>query len=242
MSTAGKIFQQIPKVMAEMDAVAKNSKNTTQNFTFRGIDAIYNELHARLAKHAVFTAPEVIEFSREERQTKSGGVMTYTIAKIRFRFYADDGSSFETVMIGEGSDSGDKSANKAMAIAHKYAFLQVFAIPTEDDKDPDGVSHELAPRQGPVARITPIGVSRRDAAPGNGILGSPNDGKWRFPDDSSKRMKTLNDLKPWEHKSYITNIEKRQRAANEPLPSWWAEYISLAEPIIGKWENENEKL
>ena len=39
-------------------------------------------------------------------------------------------------------DSGDKAANKAMAIGHKYALLQVLCIPTEDMVDPDSESPE----------------------------------------------------------------------------------------------------
>jgi len=41
-------------------------------------------------------------------------------------------------------DSGDKAANKAMAVAHKYALLQAFCIPTEDVKDPETNHHEVA--------------------------------------------------------------------------------------------------
>lgn len=139
----GKIFEQIPKIMAEIEAIAKTRKNAQQGFMFRGIDDIYQELHNRLAKHGVFTAPTVLDFTRSEKPTKNGGLMTYTVAKIKYRFFAYDGSCFECVVIGEGSDSGDKSSNKSMAIAHKYALLQVFCIPTDDEKDPDAQSHEV---------------------------------------------------------------------------------------------------
>jgi hypothetical protein len=37
-------------------------------------------------------------------------------------------------------DSGDKASNKALSIGLKYAMLQVFCIPTEDEKDPDAQS------------------------------------------------------------------------------------------------------
>lgn len=149
---SAKIFQQIPKVMADIEAIEKSSENKQQGFKFRGIDAVYNEIHSHLTKHGVFTATEVLEFTREDRTTKNGGTMIYTVAKIRFRFYADDGSYFDSVMIGEAADFGDKSSNKAMSVAHKYAFIQVFSIPTEDEKDPDAQSHELAPRTNQVAR------------------------------------------------------------------------------------------
>ena len=40
-------------------------------------------------------------------------------------------------------DSGDKSSNKAMSAAQKYAFLQVFCIPTEEPKDTENDTHDV---------------------------------------------------------------------------------------------------
>jgi hypothetical protein len=47
-------------------------------------------------------------------------------------------------VVGEGMDSADKSSNKAMAVAFKYACFQVFCIPTEEmtNDDPDAYSPE----------------------------------------------------------------------------------------------------
>src|SRR5690606_6278200 len=61
-------------------------------------------------------------------------------------FHATDGSSVSTEVEGEGMDSGDKSSNKAMAVAHKYAILQAFCIPTEDMPDPDAEVHQPTPK------------------------------------------------------------------------------------------------
>ncbi len=138
------IYLQISKIMNDLNAIGKKEQNKEQNFSFRGIDTVYNELHQWLAKHNVFTVPEVISFDRSQAAAKSGRLMNYTIAKIRFRFYAEDGSFVEAVTLGEAADTGDKSSNKAMAIAHKYALLQVFCIPTEEAKDPDEEAHEIA--------------------------------------------------------------------------------------------------
>ncbi len=137
-----KIYSQMSKIMNDLNAIGKDDTNKQQGFKFRGIDSIYNEIHQWLAKHGVFSVPEVLTFDRTQIVTKSGTNMMYTVAKIKFKFYADDGSFVESVMIGEGSDAGDKSSNKAMAIAHKYALLQVFCIPTAESKDPDENSHE----------------------------------------------------------------------------------------------------
>lgn len=145
------IFQKIIDVMSDIEAIGKDRENKMQGFKFRGIDDIYNELHPRMAKHGIFTAPKVLEERREERPTKSGGISTHVIMKIEYTFYAADGSSVQTTMIGEGADSGDKASNKAQAIAHKYALMQIFAIPTEDAKDPDQETTEFAPKKETVA-------------------------------------------------------------------------------------------
>lgn len=141
------IHEKIIAVMKDTEAISKDSKNTQQGFMFRGIDSVYNALHPVLAKHGVFSTTEVISERSEDRTTKSGSALIYRILTVRFTFFAADGSSVSSVITGEGMDSGDKASNKAMAVAHKYALLQLLAIPTEDAKDPDQESHEVAPRR-----------------------------------------------------------------------------------------------
>jgi len=58
-----------------------------------------------------------------------------------------DGSSVESIMIGEAMDSGDKSANKAMSTALKYALMQAFLIPTEELKDSDNNTYEVKKKE-----------------------------------------------------------------------------------------------
>lgn len=139
----GKIYELIPKIMGEIGAIGKNQKNTQQNFMFRGIDAVMNGINPALVKYGVFVVPQVLEQSREERLTSNNKKLIYSICKMQFSFYADDGSHVDAVTIGEGMDSGDKATNKAMAIAFKYACFQVFCIPTEEMKDPDAECHEI---------------------------------------------------------------------------------------------------
>jgi hypothetical protein len=129
--------------MAELQPIAKTERNQQQGFMYRGIDSVMNALQPLFVKHKVYVVPEMQEHTREERQTKTGGNLIYSICKMKYTFYTDDGSNISAVVIGEGMDSGDKATNKAMAIAMKYACFQVFCIPTEEMKDPDGESHEL---------------------------------------------------------------------------------------------------
>ena len=131
------IFETIDLIMKEIPAIGKTKQNTKQNYKFRGIDDVMNKLQPIFAKYKLFVVPEVLEQTREERKTSTGGTLLYSICKIKYTFYAEDGSHVEATVIGEGMDSGDKASNKAMAIAFKYALFQVFCIPTEELKDPD---------------------------------------------------------------------------------------------------------
>lgn len=136
------IHETMPVIMAEIGAIGKDEKNKQQGFNFRGIDTIYNQMHGILTKHKVFTTSEVLNCERHEKATKSGGVLLYSIITMRYTFWASDGSSVISEVVGEGMDSGDKASNKAMAIAHKYCLLQAFCTPTKEVKDPDANTPE----------------------------------------------------------------------------------------------------
>ena len=142
------IYGAIVDAMGQINAIAKGRNNSMQNFKYRGIDDVMNELHPILAKCGIFIVPTVLEEQRTEGKTSKGGVIYFTRLKIKFTFYAKDGSFFESVVIGEAMDSGDKASNKALSIGLKYALLQVFCIPTEDDKDPDSVSYDFIENKG----------------------------------------------------------------------------------------------
>lgn len=145
MENTPAIYKAIIGVMTDINAIGKDRKNDTQRFNYRGIDDVMNELHGALAKNKVFVVPEVINEARSLGKSKSGGELYYTRLTIRFTFYTEDGSSVSAVVIGEAMDSGDKASNKALSIGLKYAMLQVFCIPTEDEKDPDATSPQPEP-------------------------------------------------------------------------------------------------
>lgn len=138
------IFESIANVMKEIGVIGKDSKNQQQGFMYRGVDAVMNALNPALVKYKVFVAPEVLEQTREERTTSKGNALLYTILKVKYTFYAEDGSNVSCVVVGEGMDSGDKSSNKALSVAFKYACFQIFCIPTEEMIDPDAECHEVA--------------------------------------------------------------------------------------------------
>lgn len=140
----GLIYSAIPAIMTDIPAIYKDRTNDAQHYNFRGIDDVYNAVNPLLSKHGVFMRADVQEIKREERPSKSGGIMAFVQVRVRYSFVAKDGSFVSTDSLGEGMDSGDKATPKAMSVAQKYAILQMFCVPTADPKDPENDNPEPA--------------------------------------------------------------------------------------------------
>jgi len=153
--TIGKIYTAIPAIMKDMTPIAKDRKNVAQGYNFRGIDDVYNASHEIMAKHGVFMRAKIQEVTFSERPSKSGGILTHCRIRTTYSFVANDGSFVETEVVGEGMDSGDKAANKAMSVGQKYAILQTFLVPTDEPKDPENDSPEPTPRSVPPTTRSP---------------------------------------------------------------------------------------
>lgn len=141
-----KIYQAITNVMKDIGAVSKDSTNGVDGYRYRGIDAVMNALSPALIKNGVVVIPQVLEMKREERVKKDGGGLLYSVVKVKYTFYAEDGSFVDTVVIGEGMDESDKSMNKAMSAAYKYACFQTFCIPTDEMIDSETDSPKAKPK------------------------------------------------------------------------------------------------
>lgn len=134
------IYESIAAIQADIDFIGKNRQTETgQKFKYRGVDQVLNTLHPLFAKYKVFAVPEVLEvLNREWKTTQKGGIVVYQTVKVKYTFYAEDGSNVSAVVIGEAMDSGDKASNKCMSVAYKYACFQILSIPTEETTaDPD---------------------------------------------------------------------------------------------------------
>lgn len=143
----GKIYEAISNVMKDVGVVGKGDSNDYDHYKYRGIDAVMNALNPAMIKNRVFVTPTVLESTREERAGKSGGSMVYSVLTVKYTFFTTDGSSVECVVIGEAMDRSDKSTNKAMSAAFKYACFQTFCIPTEEMIDSESESPEILPKK-----------------------------------------------------------------------------------------------
>lgn len=164
MDKAGEIYKLIGQAMGKIRAIGKDSESKNASgkvmYKFRGIDAVYNALNPVMSELGLFITPEILEQLREERTSANGAKLIYTVLTIRYTVYAPDGSNVQMTVIGEGMDSGDKSANKAMSVGMKYAMFQLFCIPTEEMIDPDAEVHELKSDKKPAEAPLKYGTDK----------------------------------------------------------------------------------
>lgn len=191
------IYQAIPKVMAAVGAIEKKRQNEQQKYKFRGIDDVFAAFQRPLVEAGLFYVPEVLAHEHESVPTKSGGMMNYTRLQVAYTFYAQDGSSVRAVVAGEAMDSADKSTNKAMSAALKYALLQIFCVPVEQE-DADQETHEMAARPAPTQRGALGGQSATPTA----AAGAPTTRQEQVAELKQKArakglFKTLAEWKAW---------------------------------------------
>lgn len=130
--------------------VAKDRRNTSQGYYYRGIDDMMNVLSTCLHEQGLVIWPEVLDRSERQVKSSSGGILNYVTLRVRYTLCVDSGTPVEVVVFGEAMDASDKATNKAMSAAYKYMAIQVFCIPVVgDDSDADAHSPEpvYAPQQ-----------------------------------------------------------------------------------------------
>jgi hypothetical protein len=159
MENNGRIHEAIAAIMEEVGGVGKTRINQQQGYKYRGFADVALACQPLMAKHKVHVTPhQIIEETSDYIDTKSGGKMLHVRQKIEFRFYHADGSFFPCVVTGEAMDSGDKTSNKVMSAAMKYALVQTFCIPEEDpDIDTEAKSPEATatPKAAPEVPAEP---------------------------------------------------------------------------------------
>lgn len=124
------IYQKISAVMNDVQYLAKDDKVEFGKTNYKAIseEKVTRTMREALIKHGLVVFP--IEQKRERVNQITSVDVTYRIQNI------DDPEDFITVVSsGDGADTQDKGAGKAMTYAFKYMFLRTFAIPTGEDPD-----------------------------------------------------------------------------------------------------------
>ena len=158
MADTPTVHQALSKVMGDVQAVKKDSKNQAQKFNFRGIDAVMNAVGPALRKHGVTILPEDVDVHRSNGATANGKQTAEVVVKVTYRVYGPGGDSIHGKVAAEAMDFGDKAIAKAMSVAYRTFLLQALTIPT-DEPDPDESSFEMGVPNG-------IGASQENRGAG----------------------------------------------------------------------------
>lgn len=115
----------------------KKEKGANLAYTYAGESALIQALRPSMVANEIYMhIAEIKNVEREQYTTAKGTQMINTVMTGVVRFtHAPSKTSVDVWATGEGSDAGDKSANKALTGMFKYALRQTFMIETGDDSD-----------------------------------------------------------------------------------------------------------
>jgi hypothetical protein len=155
------IHEAIIAVMKEVGYVQKK-RSAGLSYSYAGEAALIEAVRPSMVEHGIYMhVQEITKVNRENYVTAKGTAMANTLVQTVIRFeHAPSATFIDVPALGEGADSGDKSANKASTGAYKYAIRQTFCIETGDD--PDDTASEARAVKSIKARQDAVEVTSQD--------------------------------------------------------------------------------
>jgi len=149
------LITKLAEVMCAVQRIPKRGRNDFHGYNYALEADIVDAVRIELGTRNIIVYPAKIVEHWTDVPRRNGGTEKLCTLRIEFNFV--DGITGEVLpvpMIGQGTDSGDKAAYKALAGATKYVLTKTLLIPTGDDPE-----HE------PAGAPQPQRVSSRAAAP-----------------------------------------------------------------------------
>ena len=153
--TPKNVIEALLLVKRQIDALGVGKDKKTEagpKYAYRSVDDVINAIEPMLTKAGVITSISYHDVAAEDvsivnqRGESRNARRIACLQRVKFSHSNDDGviTTLDTEAIGEGLDSGDKAANKAMSIAYKYALGLSLPIPFVGKDDPDAEQPVLA--------------------------------------------------------------------------------------------------
>lgn len=124
------LFEKMAAVMQDVQYLAKDDRVEFKSTNYKAIseEKVTSTMRKALLQHGL------VVFPVEQERTRVG---TITSVDVKYRLQnVDDPEDYVIVAsAGDGADTQDKGAGKAMTYAYKYMFLRTFAVPTGEDPD-----------------------------------------------------------------------------------------------------------
>lgn len=239
------IYVAINEIIKEMPAVPKTQKNKLQGYMYRGIKDIIVTSKPLLAKHGVFVVPKTISQTQKERTNDKGTVLYHTHLTVEHTFYALDGSHIVATTVGEAIDSSDKSCNKAMTAAFKYALNEVLFIAEEDMVDTEEDHHETSTEKKTFTTSNTYQLSSMEAQKNSSLQQNEN---WTQPLRESGQTgnpgdhvisfgkkhggKKIRDLTLMEYEQYSTYLLESSAKDRKPLSKGAQDFVDYGKAFF----------
>jgi hypothetical protein len=154
------LVERLCKLISTLDPLEKRGENKGQNYNYSMAEDVFAQLQKPMAAMGIWLSSSVYKVDRSLIPTKSGGNLICSIVYMKCRLHcAYTGEVISEDWMGEGSDSGDKSLQKAITSAEKN-FLQrqymMGASPADDPEfdgqlEPIGKKGKANPNETPAA-------------------------------------------------------------------------------------------
>lgn len=133
---------QLRKMLKEKGVLKKGGRNEYSKYSYFS-EAQYKELFTELFSEVGLE----LKFTELDYGIYDGGKNNGRMPKLQFTLMdCETGYGEETIITGEGQDSGDKAGYKAYTGAVKYYLANTFLVATGDDPEKDSPADKTKPR------------------------------------------------------------------------------------------------
>lgn len=123
------IHQKMLEVMRQIQYLKKDDTVAFKSTSYKGL----SEEKVTSTVRQAFLELGIVMYPIKQDSHRVGNLTTVNVT---YRIANTDGDDYvDVVSTGEGADTQDKAAGKAMTYAYKYALLRTFAIPSGEDTD-----------------------------------------------------------------------------------------------------------
>lgn len=165
------LWQALLAAQKAVDNVAREGRNSAQNYDFATAEDVMTEARTRLhAEGLILTFSESSHQVRDtERQDKKTGqiVPGATVATVVLTMtltHAASSQTYEFTVSGEGADYGDKALPKAYTNAVKYGCRHLLLIPFGEDPENDSPERgKVVARKAPAAQNRNLATEKQAA-------------------------------------------------------------------------------
>lgn len=132
------LVKKLAEIMGNIGAVEKTGFNNFNKYKYTTEADVQAITSKKMAKANLMLIPYEVEHEVKEVTTRKGNIEHLYTGTWDFSVIdGDTGEELAVRVSGQGQDSGDKAAFKALTGAHKYALMKLFQISTGDDPERD---------------------------------------------------------------------------------------------------------